>query len=323
MGSGPSVQVAQQGHARRLVTCVAGEPPGPWIEDLRRALPEFIVENWAPGAAPAEYAVVWAPPQQFIDEQQSTLHTIFNAGAGVDALLKLRIPESMKIVRLVDAGLSVQMVEYVLHALIHHFREFDSYERAYERTSWAPRAPRDRSAFPVGILGAGTLGTRVASAVAALQFPVLAWSRTKKSLEGATCFFGSSGLNDFLSSTRILVNLLPLTPDTQGILNKDSLSMLQPGAYLINAGRGAHLIEPDLIALLESGQISGATLDVFEEEPLPQSHPFWRDSRISITPHIAAQTMRVEAVQQIATAIRGSLAGGACPTGTVDRTLGY
>ncbi len=305
----------------RIAFCCTDTRPEPWLEGLRAALPEAQVDLWAPGAPQADQAVVWAPPQQFIDEQPG-LQTLFNIGAGVDALLRLRLPPALRIVRLDDAGMGVQMAEYVCHALIRHFREFDAYEAEAREGRWAFRKPRVRAEFPVGILGLGVLGQRVARAVAGFDFPVLGWSRTPREVPGVTTFHGASGLNDFLARTRLLVCLLPLTPETAGILNRETLGRLQPGGYLVNVARGGHLVEEDLLALLESGHMAGATLDVFRQEPLPAGHPFWRHPRLTLTPHTSARTLRDESIAQIAGKIR-ALQRGQPIAGVVDRARGY
>lgn len=288
------------------------------------ALPEAEISLWQPDApcAAADYAVVWAPPQAFIDTQ-SGVKALFNIGAGVDALLRLNLPAGMTIVRLDDAGMAVQMAEYVCHAVIRHFREFDHYAQAQAAGRWALREPMSRRDFPVGVMGLGVLGSRVAQALQAFDFPVNGWSRRPKVLSGVQTFHGDGkGLHDFLAASRVLVNLLPLTADTRDILNHDTLSRLQPGGYLINVARGAHLVEDDLLGLLASGHLAGATLDVFRTEPLPAHHPFWRHPRITVTPHTSARTLRQESIVQIAQKIR-ALERGDAIAGVVDRTRGY
>lgn len=304
----------------RVTVCLP-EKPEPWVQGLQQALPEAEVLAWEPGQPAADYAVVWAPPQSFIDAQPK-LQALFNIGAGVDALMRLDIPAGTRIVRLDDAGMSVQMAEYVCHALVRHFREFDVYEAEARAGRWVYRKPRERADFPVGILGLGVLGERVARAVAQFEFPVLGWSRSRKEIEGVRTFAGEARLGDFLVGTRVLVNLLPLTDATRGILNKTTLSALQPGGYLINIARGGHLVEDDLIPLLDSGKLAGATLDVFETEPLPAAHPFWQHPKISITPHGSARTLRRESIAQIAGKIM-ALARGEAVAGVVDPERGY
>ncbi|MCY1376535.1 Glyoxylate/hydroxypyruvate reductase A [compost metagenome] len=154
------------------------------------------------------------------------------------------------------------------------------------------------------------------------DFPVHGWSRTPKAIEGVVTHSGEAGFDTFLSNCRVLVNLLPLTPDTRDILNRDTLGRLKPGGYLINVARGAHLVEADLLALLESGHMAGATLDVFRTEPLPADHPFWNHPQITVTPHTSARTLRDESIAQIAGKIR-ALENGEPVAGVVDPVRGY
>lgn len=305
----------------RITFCCTDTASEPWLQGLRAALPDADVYLWAPGASPADYAVVWAPPQAFFDEQ-AQLQAVFNIGAGVDALLKLRLPPQARIVRLDDAGMSVQMAEYVCHAVIRHFREFDAYEADTRQGKWSFRKPRARTDFPVGIMGLGVLGARVAQSLAQFEFPVNGWSRSPKAVDGVQCFSGAEGFNDFLAASRVLVCLLPLTPDTRDIMDRDSLSRLQAGGYVINVARGAHLVEDDLLALLDSGHLAGATLDVFRTEPLPAGHPFWTHPKITVTPHTSARTLRSESIAQIASKI-AALQRGEPVAGVVDRGQGY
>ena len=305
----------------RIIVSLTDNRPEPWINGLRAELPGAEIEAWQPGAAPADHAVVWAPPQQLLDEQPQ-LRGLFNIGAGVDALLKLKVAPHTQIVRLDDAGMSVQMAEYVCHALIRHFRELDVYEADAREGRWSYRKPRLRRDFPVGIMGLGVLGERVARAVAQFEFPVLGWSRSAKAIEGVQTFAGEAQFDEFLRSSRVLVNLLPLTDATRGILNRDTLGRLRPGGYLISIARGAHLVEDDLIPLLDAGPLAGATLDVFQTEPLAAAHPFWRHPKISVTPHASARTLREESVTQIAGKIR-ALEAGEPISGVVDKVKGY
>ncbi len=306
----------------RIAFCCTDTKPEPWLAGLRAALPEADVFLWTPGAPAADHAVVWAPPQQFIDEQQPGLRTLFNIGAGVDALLKLRLPPGLQVVRLDDAGMAVQMAEYVCHAIIRHFREFDGYDADGAQARWSFRKPRSRAEFPVGVLGLGVLGARVAQALAQFEFPVKGWSRTPRTVAGVECFHGAGQLDDFLAASRGLVCLLPLTPDTADILNRRNLSRLQPGGYVVNVARGGHLVEDDLLALLDEGHLAGAMLDVFRQEPLPPEHPFWRHPKVTVTPHTSARTLREESIAQIAGKIR-ALARGEPIAGVVDRARGY
>lgn len=305
-----------------ILFCCTDTNADPWLELLRQALPKARISVWQPGEpATADYAVVWFPPQRFVNEQRS-LRALFNIGAGVDAIVKLDLPTDLKVVRLDDAGMSVQMAEYVCHAVIRHFREFDAYAAAARDGEWAFRRPLKRTDFPVGIMGLGVLGQRVAQALAAFEFPLTGWSRTPREVPGMRCFAGAQQLAAFLAATRVLVCLLPLTAQTEGILCRDTLSKLQSGGYVINVARGGHLVEDDLLALLGAGRLAGATLDVFREEPLPPEHPFWRHPAITVTPHMSARTLRAETVAQIAAKIE-ALERGEAIAGVVDRQVGY
>lgn len=305
----------------KVTFCCTDTKPEPWLEGLRAVLPGADVSVWAPGAPQADYAVVWAPPQQFMDEQPG-LKALFNIGAGVDALLKLRLPAQAQVVRLDDAGMSVQMAEYVSQAVIRHFRELDGSEADMRAGRWAYRKPRMRKDYPVGVMGLGVLGERVARALTTFDFPVLGWSRSGKAVEGVTTYGGAEQFDDFLRATRVLVNLLPLTPDTQDIINTRTLSLLQPGAYVVNVARGAHLVEEDLLAQIASGQVAGATLDVFRQEPLPAGHKFWTTPQITLTPHTSARTLREESIAQIAGKV-AALSRGEAVQGMVDPRRGY
>jgi glyoxylate/hydroxypyruvate reductase A len=171
-------------------------------------------------------------------------------------------------------------------------------------------------------MGLGVLGQRVAKAVAQFDFPVMGWSRSVKQVEGVRCFAGQTHLPEFLSNSKVLVCLLPLTEDTRDILRRDTLSQLQSGGYLINVARGAHLVEEDLIPLIDSGHLAGATLDVFRQEPLPASHPFWTHPKITVTPHTSARTLRDESIAQIAGKML-AFERGEPVAGVVDRSRGY
>ncbi|MRD46992.1 glyoxylate/hydroxypyruvate reductase A [Caenimonas koreensis DSM 17982] len=305
----------------RITFCGTGSKADPWVQALRTELPQSTVTEWKSGDPLADYAVVWAPPQQFIDEQ-SALKGIFNIGAGVDALLKLRIPADVMIVRIDDGGMAAQMAEFVVHAITRHVRELDRYEEDIRRGAWEFRKPRPRDEFPVGVMGLGVLGKRVAQAVAQFDYPVLGWSRTPKDVPGVRSFTGHEQFNDFLRATRILVCLLPLTDETRDIMNSQTLSLLQPGGYVINVARGAHLVDEDLVALLDSGHLAGAALDVFRTEPLPAGHAFWKHPKITVTPHTSARTLRDETVAQIARKLR-AFERGEPIAGVVDRLRGY
>lgn len=305
----------------RVTFCCASTDAQPWLTGLRAALPGADISLWQPGAPAADYAIVWQPPQAFFDEQPA-LRAAFNIGAGVDALLRLNVAPHTQLVRLDDAGMGVQMAEYVCHALIRHFRQFAGYEAQQRGRSWQQIDLPARTDMPVGIMGLGVLGLRVARAVAQFDFPVVGWSRSTKQVEGVECFHGEQGFHDFLAASKVLVSVLPSTAQTRDLLNRNTLSRLQKGGYLINVARGVQVVEEDLLALIDEGHLAGAALDVFRTEPLPAHHPFWNHPKISITPHVAALTMRAESIAQIVAKLADVQAGKPV-AGLVDRQRGY
>ncbi|WP_349605208.1 glyoxylate/hydroxypyruvate reductase A [Cupriavidus sp. DF5525] len=300
----------------------------PWIEGFAEALPEAECVTWEGSRGePADYAVVWRPPVEML-RGRTDLKAVFNLGAGVDGILRLRdeapdaLPAGVPIVRLDDAGMAAQMAEYVTHAALRYFRKLDAYEAQQRAGTWKFLKPHRRVDFTIGVMGVGTLGTHIARALAGFGFPVRGWSRTARAIEGVSGFYGDAGQAPFLDGLRVLVNVLPLTPQTENILNAGLFARLAQGAYVINVARGQHLVEEDLLAAVQSGQIGGATLDVFRTEPLPAEHPFWQEPRITITPHISALTLREDSITQIAGKIRAMRAGQPI-AGVVDVQRGY
>ena len=296
----------------------------PWVRDFADVLPEAEVVVWQDGTPcpPCDYAILWSPPAALIG-QLASVKAIFLAGAGVDAVLKFgeALPQ-VPLIRLGDAGMAVQMADYVTHAVLRYFRRFDEYEKQARRGIWAPLPAWPREDFAIGVMGMGVLGTRVLDALAPFGFPLRGWSRSPRQRAGVSCYAGMEALDAFLAGTRVLVCMLPLTPETTNLLDRARLAKLPEGAYLINVARGAHVAEPDLLTLIRSGHIAAATLDVFRNEPLPAPHPFWEEPRITMTPHIAALTMRRDSVVQIAEKVR-ALARGETVADTVDRQRGY
>ncbi len=287
-----------------------------WVQALKKQLPEhFDVMPWQPGLAPADFAVVWRPPQQLVDEQPK-LKALFVAGAGVDSVLRLNLPEKLPVIRLEDTGMGAQMAEYIAYAALGHVREFDLYLASQGERLWRPRAARKPADFPVGILGFGVLAQPVSQALASFGFPVQAWVRRARESSPVKLHVGLDSLDQFLAESRILVCLLPLTEQTRHILNAQRLAQLPRGAYLINVARGALIDEEALLHALDSDRLSGAMLDVCEVEPAGPDHPFWRHPKIRLTPHIAAATQMEPAVEQIAHKIV-KLSVGQAVTGVV------
>jgi glyoxylate/hydroxypyruvate reductase A len=307
----------------KLLFYTAGNNTGAWIEALSRAMPKAKVATWPEGdAGSADYALVWKPPPELLVKLDRA-KAIFNLGAGVDGLERMpRSLQNVPLIRLEDAGMAEQMAEYVVHAVLRRYREFDAYAQSQGDGTWQPRQRLDKGSFRVGILGIGVLGVAVAAALAALGFPVDGWSRSRKQIPDLTSFAGAAELQAFLGRCRVLVCMLPLTEETRGMLDRASLSRLSQGAYVVNVSRGALLVDEDLLALIDSGALSGATLDVFQNEPLPSSHAFWHHPHITVTPHVSAVTQIDESVAQIAEKIR-RIEAGLPVSGVVDRSRFY
>lgn len=300
------------------------EDPAAWTAELRARLTEVPLRVWPelPDPDAVEYALVWAPPPGLLATLPN-LKVVFSVGAGVDALLADPDLPRVPLVRMVEPGLTEGMTDYVCQQVLAWHRRGPLFARQQREAVWRPvlhqKLARERK---VGILGMGVLGADAARTLAALRFDVAGWSRTPKSLPGVQSFHGPEGLAPFLARTEILVCLLPLTPETDGILDRRLFSALPRGAVVINAARGRHLVEQDLLAALDSGQLAGATLDVFREEPLPHTHPFWSHPKIVVTPHIAAITQPRTAVAQVVEGIRRHRAGQPLEH-LVDRDRGY
>ncbi|MDH2269294.1 glyoxylate/hydroxypyruvate reductase GhrA [Serratia marcescens] len=299
-----------------------------WLAGIKQRLPQAEIREWQRGdERPADYALVWRPPHEMLANRRD-LKAVFALGAGVDAILDQErkhpgtLPAGVPLLRLEDTGMAQQMQEYALSYVLRYFRRFDEYQALQQRQEWQPLDPHSLDDFTIGILGAGVLGQSVARKLTEFGFSVRCWSRSAKQIDGVQSFAGEAQRAAFLDDVKLVINLLPNTPETVGILNRELFAQLSTGAYLINIARGAHLVEADLLAALEQGQLAAATLDVFAREPLPQDHPFWRHPRVTITPHIAAITLPQQAMDQIAANIR-ALEAGHAPAGVVDRQRGY
>ena len=218
--------------------------------------------------------------------------------------------------------MAAQMVRYVLGAALRFAQRMDTYARQQRAACWEQHPPRDPATIAIGVMGVGVIGAQIAGALAAQGFAVRGYARSARTVDGVQVFSGSAQFAAFLSGVDFLVNVLPNTPETRGILDRDALARLGDGAHVLNIGRGAALVEEDLLALLDSGKLSGATLDVFREEPLPPHHPFWRRPEIVVTPHISGLTLPAAAVAQVAGKI-ARLERGEPVSGIVDIERGY
>ncbi|AZP34093.1 glyoxylate/hydroxypyruvate reductase GhrA [Cronobacter sakazakii] len=299
-----------------------------WAVLLQRHLPQARLRAWQPGDnAAADYALVWHPPYDML-RGHVDLKAIFALGAGVDSLLSRLneypdlLPSGVPLYRMEDTGMAAQMQEYAISQVLHWFRRFDDYGALQRDARWEPLEEYRHADFQVGVLGAGVLGGQVAQSLSRMGFPVRCWSRSRKALPGVESFAGPDELSAFLCGTRVLINLLPNTPETVGIINAQLLAALNDNAYVLNLARGVHLVEEDLLAALDRGKVKGAMLDVFHQEPLPADSPLWRHPRVRITPHVAAVTRPEEAVAFIAQSI-ARIERGDTPQGQVDVARGY
>jgi glyoxylate/hydroxypyruvate reductase A len=299
------------------------DDPAEWVPRLQALLPGEEIRVWPDIGDPAsiEIAVVWIPPEEGL-VSFTGLRAVQSLGAGINQLGMHGFPPHVRVARLVDSGLTGMMTEYALLAALRYARNIDAHERAQRASTWDYIMPSGVGAFTVGVMGLGVIGAATALRLAANGFPVRGWARSPKVLDGVTCFSGEAGLTDFLGETRILINLLPLTPQTENILNAKLFAALPKGAFVVNIGRGAHLVDADLLAALDSGHLAGATLDVFRPEPLPAEHPFWLHPRILMTPHVAGTGDPDSAAQVVAENIRRAKQGETL-LNEVDRARGY
>jgi glyoxylate/hydroxypyruvate reductase A len=295
-----------------------------WRRELNRLLPDLEVRPWSDPGDPddIEFALVWKPDAGGL-KRFANLRAIFSLGAGVDHIMDdADLPPGVPVVRLIDAELIRQMSEYVVLSVLYLHRRMPAYAAAQRDGLWRPLPAPDTRSRGIGILGLGVLGSEAADKLRPFGFPLLGWSRRPKEIEGITCFHGTDGLTPFLAETGILVCLLALTPETKGILDAKTFAALPAGAGVINCARGGHLIDGDLIEALDSGHLSGAVLDVFDPEPLPEDHPFWRHPKITLTPHVASITLVPSAATGIAGDIR-RMRKGEAPLAMVDPKTGY
>jgi len=292
-----------------------------WVELLQRALPDHVIVTEADDAD-IPYAVVGKPAPGALAAMIG-LKVVFSVNAGIEALLESgEVPVHIPIVRMVDDGLAEGMLEWILATTLAWHRNLFVYRRQQRDGVWSPRQEvlaRDRC---VTVLGAGHLGGRVAEWLARLGFKTRAWSRSLKQIPGVHCHFGPDGLDAAVADCEILINLLPLTPATENLLDRRLLSRLAPQSVLINGGRGRHVVDQAVIDLLDSGHLRAAVLDVFREEPLPENHAFWRHPGVYLTPHVAAPTHAATAVAAIADNILGYESGAALRH-VVDLERGY
>ncbi len=293
-----------------------------WAERLRIALPAHEILTSPPAGRPVAYVAVARPPPGLI-AGLSGLELVLSANAGIEPLLVPGVvPEHTPIVRMVEPGLTEGMVEWVLAQVLAWHRNVFSYAADQTQRRWIPRAERLARERTVTVLGAGALGGAVAQALVTLGFVTRVWSRTGRPAAGAATFGGVLGFPAALEGADILINLLPLTPQTEDLLDEIAFARLARRALFINAGRGGCVVDEDLIAALDSGRLDTAVLDVFRQEPLPVDHPFWRHPHVRLSPHVAAPTHARTAVEIMARSVLRWERGEPLDT-LVDRTRGY
>lgn len=307
-----------------LLYACFGVDPTDWIREIRTHGPDIELRIWpdAGDTSEIDYVLAWNAPAGFWGDLPS-LKAIFSMGAGVDKVLADKeLPDGLPLIRMVDPSLAIGMNEFVLLRVLHYHRlmpAFETQQRSGEWKQLRPKLPQDRT---VGILGLGELGGAAARTLVRLGFDVGGWSRNPKSLDGVKTFSGPDGLVALAERSEILVCLLPLTNETRGILNAELFSAMQSGSYVINVARGAHLVEEDLLAALDSGKLAGATLDVFATEPLPAAHRFWTHPAVTVVPHAAALTQPKTAAEVLVRNLLGHARGEPLQH-VVDRSRGY
>lgn len=289
-----------------MAVLVRSDSAEPWKAELRKQFPDLEVRIWPAVGDPRDIdvAVVWKP-QSGLLASLPKLRLIASLGAGVDHLfVDPELPRHVPIVRLVDPYMTEAMSEYVLTQVLRLHRQDLAYLTQQRAGVWREHPQPNAAERRVGILGLGTLGRDAARKLAVMGFQVAGWSRREKRLPGIESFHGEGGLEALARRSEILVCLLPLTPDTDGILDRRLFARMPRGGAIVNPARGGHLVEADLIAALDGGQLSAAVLDVFREEPLPADHRFWSHPRIIVTPHVAAATNPATAALVIADNLR-------------------
>ena len=310
-----------------VVLCLYQEDLGEWAERLAAALPGANVTYRRPDEpagdpSAADYVVVGAPSATlFVDHPAPK--AVFALSAGVRYVLRMPgLSTHVPVIRLTDAGMAASMTRYVLAAALRFALQIDLYDAQRRAHRWLQHPARDPSTIKAGVLGLGVLGTSIAQGLLSQGFQVRGHSRSAKVVPGVQCHAGLEQLQPFMDGLDLLVSVLPATDETAGILNRQTLARLADGAHLVNIGRGMHVDEDDLIALLESGKLSGATLDVFADEPLPASHPLWERDDVTLTPHVSGLTQLEPSVAQIAQKIE-RLERGEPVEGVVNRLRGY
>lgn len=298
------------------------DSPDEWKDVIKAELPELDFRVYPDVGDPSDvkYILAWKPYDGFFNKF-SNLLLVINLGAGVDALLQRTDLPQVPIARLSDSGMVQLMKSYVLFAVLRYARDIPCFEAAKRTKSWTYIHPTPLHRIKVGVIGLGQLGGSVAAALNALSFDVRGWDAHPKTIEGVKVY-GAEEFTQFNQDLDICVNMLPLTPQTTGLLDEDFFKNLPSGSHFINASRGAVVDEKSLLAALESGHIAGATLDAFCVEPLPEDHPFWAMENVLITPHLASITVPETAALDVVENIR-RINRGEMPKHQINFAKGY
>ncbi len=284
-----------------LVICFNNKDPYPWKKALQEALPESIIHVWEKGQhyEQASMALCWLPSDTILSTTPN-LQILQSVGAGVDFLFELDLGKKpIRIARVVDSSLSQDMFEFLLGLLLSDMKQLGYYQMQQGKKHWSPQSYRRIEQTKVTIIGLGQIGSYIATELHNLGFQVSGYAQTKKKLKGIHCFDAANGFEASVHQADYVVNVLPLTDATQGFYNQERFTAFKSGSTFINIGRGGHVIDEDLIEALDSRQLSQAYLDVFHQEPLASTHPFWTNPQVHITPHIAGVTSTEATVKQI------------------------
>jgi len=307
----------------KLIFAAPELDPSSWLPAIQAAIPdaELQVYGSEPEDYNADYALVWLPPAGFFGSQPQ-LKAIINLGAGVDKLLaQPDFPDDVPLLKLRDAGMGPVILDYVRYGLLHFGRGFDRYRADQTQRQWQPLEWPNPYERKIVVLGTGAIGQTVAKGLVSDGYAVRSWGRSEKQVDGVEVFVGPERLQPCLNDADVLINLLPCTPLTRGLIGAEQLGWLNEGATVISAGRGEVIQECAMVDALQSGQLRGALLDVFEQEPLPENSLLWQLDQVIITPHIAGPTLIDGAICQIREYI-GSIENGNA-VHLVSKTAGY